>query len=45
MDGRGDTDNKKLSLKGLVTQVPEYTDLHTFNSNPYSPRHNVYYVS
>lgn len=45
LDGKGDSDSKKLSLKGLVTQVPEYSDLHTFNSNPYSPRHNVYYVS
>ena len=35
----------KVSLKGLVTQIPEKTDYHTFNSNPYSPRHNIYYVS
>ena len=36
---------KKSGLKDLVTKVPEHTDLHTFNSNPYSPRHNTYYVS
>ena len=38
-------DNKRISLKGLVTQVPEQAELRTFNSNPYSPRHNLYYVS
>ena len=36
---------KKLSLNGLVTQVPQHAQLHSFNTNPYSPRHNVYYVS
>lgn len=25
--------------------MPEKTDYHIFNSNPYSPRHNTYYVS
>jgi hypothetical protein len=37
--------DRRVSLKGLVTQVPEQAELRTFNSNPYSPRHNVYYVS
>lgn len=43
--GPREENEKKISLKGLVTQVPEHAELKTFNSNPYSPRHNVYYVS
>ena len=35
----------KKGLKDLVTKVPDHSDLHTFQANPYSPRHNVYYVS
>ena len=36
---------EKNGLKDLVTKVPQHAQLHSFNSNPYSPRHNVYYVS
>jgi hypothetical protein len=25
--------------------VPEHGELHSFEKDPYSPRHNVYYVS
>ena len=32
-------------LNNLVTQVPQHKELQTFNFNPYSPRHNIYYVS
>lgn len=33
-------------LKGIVTQMPKQNrDLHSFDHNPYSPRHNMYYVS
>ena len=32
-------------LGNFVTQVPQFKELHTFNFNPYSPRHNLYYVS
>lgn len=28
-----------------MTKVTEHQNLTTFHSNPYSPRHNVYYVS
>ena len=34
-----------IALDDLVTQVPERKELHTFVQNPYSPRHNIYYVS
>lgn len=34
-----------MGLKSLVTQMPERTELHAFTNNPYSPRHNIYYVS
>lgn len=34
------------ALKGIVTQVPKQNkELHSFDHNPYSPRHNMYYVS
>lgn len=33
------------ALRGLVTQVPQQKDLKYFDSNPYSPRSSVYYVS
>jgi hypothetical protein len=36
---------KKLDLKQFVTQVPEHKELHTVEKNPYSPKHNVYYIS
>lgn len=32
-------------MKNLVTQVPEHQDYHAFSKNPYSPHHNIYYVS
>ncbi len=25
--------------------MPEHKELHTFENNPYSPRHNIYYIS
>jgi hypothetical protein len=28
-----------------VTSVPEHKELHTFEKNPYSPKHNIYYTS
>jgi hypothetical protein len=28
-----------------VTQVPHHKELKSFDFNPYSPRHNTYYVS
>jgi galactose-1-phosphate uridylyltransferase len=45
LDSKKDKEVEKFGLKGLVTQMPEQGELHTFNSNPYSPRHNTYYVS
>lgn len=36
---------EKVGLKGFVTQVPERQQLHTFQKDPYSPRHNIFYVS
>ena len=36
---------KKPDLSLLVTSVPEHKELHTFDKNPYSPKHNVYYIS
>lgn len=36
----------ETALKGIVTQVPKQNkELHSLNFNPYSPRHNMYYVS
>ena len=37
--------NKKVDLKQFVTSVPEHKELHTFEKNPYSPKHNLYYIS
>ena len=34
-----------MALDDLVTKVPERKELHSFEKNPYSPRHNIYYVS
>lgn len=34
-----------MALDDLVTKVPERKELHSFDKNPYSPRHNIYYVS
>ena len=50
IDQKGQTtkfaeNHKQNGLKDLVTKVPEQAKFHTFNSNPYSPRHNIYYVS
>lgn len=45
LESKKDKEVEKFGLKGLVTQMPEQGELHTFNSNPYSPRHNTYYVS
>jgi hypothetical protein len=25
--------------------VPEHKELHSFEKNPYSPKHNIYYIS
>lgn len=36
---------EKPSLKNLVTQSAEHQVYHTFSQSPYSPRHNIYYVS
>jgi hypothetical protein len=36
---------KGASLGAVVTQVPEKKELHSFERNPYSPRHSIYYVS
>ena len=38
-------ETKASPLGGLVTQVAEHKELHTFEKNPYSPNHNIYYVS
>jgi hypothetical protein len=36
----------ETALKGIVTQVPKQNkELHSLAFNPYSPRHNLYYVS
>jgi hypothetical protein len=43
-----DEEDKKKennALQELVTQMPQHEELNTFNINPYSPRHNTYYVS
>lgn len=37
--------SKKVNLKEFITQVPEHKELHTFDKDPYSPRHNIYYIS
>jgi hypothetical protein len=42
---RNEEANKKVNLKQFITQVPEHKELHTFENNPYSPRHNIYYIS
>jgi hypothetical protein len=36
---------RKLDLKQLVTSMPEHKDVHTFERDPYSPKHNIYYIS
>ena len=28
-----------------MTQVPEHKELHSFEKNPYSPKHHIYYIS
>lgn len=38
-------DQPKASLKQFVSSVPEHAELHTFDKNPYSPKHNIYYIS
>jgi hypothetical protein len=45
--GEGRTSKAKsvVNLGALVTQVPERKELHSFDKNPYSPRHSIYYVS
>lgn len=25
--------------------MPEHSELHTFENNPYSPKHSIYYIS
>lgn len=29
----------------MVTSFPEHKELHTFEKDPYSPKHNIYYIS
>ena len=36
---------KTNKLTEIVTSVPEHKELHTFERDPYSPKHNIYYVS
>lgn len=38
-------DHQKASLKQFVSSVPEHAELHSFEKNPYSPKHNIYYIS
>ncbi len=28
-----------------MTSFPEHKELHTFEKDPYSPKHNIYYIS
>ncbi len=44
-DGKAVTGKITDSLKKFVTQANEGKDYLTCNFNPYSPRHNVYYVT
>ena len=39
------TQNAGNSLNSFVTQVPQHKELHAFKFDPYSPKHNLYYVS
>lgn len=36
---------KPSKLDAIVTSVPEPKEMHAFEKDPYSPRHNIYYVS
>ena len=36
---------KTNKLTEIVTSVPEHKELHTFERDPYSPKHDIYYVS
>lgn len=36
---------KTNKLTEIVTSVPEHKELHAFERDPYSPKHNIYYVS
>jgi hypothetical protein len=36
---------RKLGLNVLITKMPELQDMRTFETNPYSPRNSIYYVS
>ena len=37
--------NGKLDLRQFVSKEKEHKELHTFDHNPYSPKHNIYYIS
>lgn len=45
-DVRGEEEGKGVeSLRSFVTQVTEGENYQPCNTNPYSPRHNLYYIS
>jgi hypothetical protein len=40
-----DPNSHTADLKQFVSSMPEHAELHTFEKNPYSPKHNIYYIS